>query len=325
MPDAPPVFNIVVTDQGFWHLRVFVCSLLHNSDARFRLVANACGRETLDLMEDYASAHPERVVEVVDLAATELLRHGVVLDAVRGSRHDGDLFCFVDPDIKAKGPFLATFSELLKAHSAVTSGQEVWTDENVVPATHLGLGLDGRHSFHPNGFVYGCPHFAMYRRADLDETCARWGVGLGSAGLDIPDETRARLETAGHLYRVYDTGKVVNILLQLDGKALRHVDSPELLHIGGMSHFLTPWCGGKGGEIETPGWAAYHGMEPRLITARFTAALLRSLIEGTPAPDLPSGLDPAMEERLLMVRREVVDLVERYRTCSTGPVGAASR
>jgi hypothetical protein len=325
MSDVESVFNIVVTGRVFWHLRFFVCSLVHNSGARFRLVANGCARETLTLMEDYATAHPGRVVEIMDVSPKDMVAHGVALDAVRRSRDDGDLFCFVDTDIKARAPFLHTYFELLRSHSAVTSGKQVWVDDHVVPDTHLGLGLDGRHFFHPNGFVYGCPHFAMYRRGHLDETCARWGVGIGSAGPDLSDEAVAQLASRGHLYKIYDTGKIVNILLQVDGRPLCHVDPDELIHIGGMSHFLSPPDAvAGGGEVETPSWAGFYGMEPRLAVTRFTAALLRALVEQKPLPDLPTGLDPAMERRLLFVRSEVIDLVERYRECAVRPVGARS-
>jgi hypothetical protein len=325
MSDVQPVFNIVVTGRVFWHLRFFVCSLVHNSDALFRFVANGCAADTLAQLDDYAMAHPGRIVEILDVSPETIVAHGVALDAVRRARDDGDLFCLVDPDIKARAPFLAPYLQLLSAHSAVTSGKQVWVDDHVVPETHLGLGLDGRHFFHPSGFVYGCPHFAMYRHDHLDETCARWGIGLGSAGPELSNEARARLASAGHLYQLYDTGKIANILLQLDGRTLRHVDPDELMHIGGMSHFLSPPdAGASGGEIETPSWAAYHGMEPRLAVTRFTAALLRSLVEATPQPDLPPGLDLTMEQRLLSVRDEIVDLVERYRACAARPVGAGS-
>jgi hypothetical protein len=139
----------------------------------------------------------------------------------------------------------------------------------------------------------------------------------------VPEATRARLAAGGHAYLAYDTAKIVNILLQLDGRTLQHVDPDVLIHIGGMSHFLSPPDpGAKGGEVETPSWAAYHGMEPRLAATRYTAALLRSLIERTPPPDLPPGIDPALEQRLLFVRDEIVDLVERYRACAARPVGA---
>lgn len=322
MSDARPVFNIVVTGHTFWHLRYFVCSLVHNSDARFRLVANQCEPDALAVLDDYATAHPDRVVEVMDVSPTEMVAHGVAMDSVRASRDDGELFCFVDPDIKATGPFLHHFSEVLRSHAAVTSGKEVWTDDNVVPEDHLGIGLGGRHFFHPDGFVYGTPHMAMYHRADLDDTCDRWGIGFGSAGPDLSAAATERLASAGHLYRVYDTGKVVNILLQLDGHTLRHIDPDELIHIGGMSHFLAPPAEASG-EVETPSWAAYKGMDARLVVARYTAALLRSLIEQRRGPVVPDGLEPAMEDRVLRVRHEVVDMVERYRGCATSRVGTA--
>jgi hypothetical protein len=325
MSDARPVFNIVVTGHTFWHLRFFVCSLVHNSAADFRLVANDCGPEALALLHDYAAAHSDQVVEVMDVSPTRMVAHGVAMDAVRASRDDGELFCFVDPDIKATGPFLSHFDEVLRSHPAVTSGKEVWSDDNVVPRDHLGIGLGGRHFFHPDGFVYGTPHMAMYRRADLDETCERWGIGFGSAGPDLSEGARRRLASAGHLYQVYDTGKVVNILLQLDGHSLRHIDPDVLIHIGGMSHFLAPATGEPSGEVEEPHWAKHTNVQPRLIVARYTAALLRSLIEQRPAPAFPDGLDPAMAARLDLVRREVIDLVERYRGCSTGLVGATGR
>jgi hypothetical protein len=78
----------------------------------------------------------------------------------------------------------------------------------------------------------------------------------------------------------------------------------------------------NGGEIETPSWAVYHGMAPLLAVTRYTSALLRGLVERTPRPELPPGLDPALEQALLFVRDEIVDLVERYRACMGRPVGA---
>ena len=66
-------------------------------------------------------------------------------------------------------------------------------------------------------------------------------------------------------------------------------------------------------------------MEPRLAVTRYTAALLRSLIEEAGRPNLPPGLDGALEQRLRFVTDEIVDLVERYRGCAASPAEAAPR
>ena len=150
----------------------------------------------------------------------------------------------------------------------------------------------------------------------LDETLDRWGVGLGSAGPGLSAATRARLAEAGREFHVYDTAKIANILFQLDGNSLCHFDHPELVHIGGLSHFLSPGePGAKGGEEATPRWGRVAGVKARLEVTRYTAALLRSSIEQRPIPPLPSGLDPPLQARLEGVRAEVTDLVDRYRWC----------
>jgi hypothetical protein len=156
----------------------------------------------------------------------------------------------------------------------------------------------------------------MYRRDALDDTLTRWGIGLGSAGPELSDAAKARMAEAGHRYRIYDTGKIANILLQLDGHGLSHFDHPDLIHIGGLSHFISPPDpGAKGGEVETPSWAKYGGMEVRLAVAKYTAAVLRSSIERQPLPPVPTGADPASQARFELVRSEMADLVERYRDC----------
>ena len=308
------IFNIVLTGDTFWHLRYFVCSLIEQSDAQFRSVTNGCTSEAISQIGQFARRHRDRVVEVLDVSPNVMVAHGVALDAIRRERDDGELFCFADPDIKARRPFLDDFRELLSQYDAVTSGKEVWTDDNVLPADHAGVGE--RHFYDSRGFVFGSPHFAMYRRDPLDETLDRWGVGLGSAGPELSAATRARLAEAGREFHVYDTAKIANILFQLDGNSLCHFDHPELVHIGGLSHFLSPGePGAKGGEEATPRWGRVAGVKARLEVTRYTAALLRSSIEQRPIPPLPSGLDPPLQARLEGVRAEVTDLVDRYRDC----------
>src|SRR5690606_13602930 len=110
-PESSLVFNIVWTGSVFPYLRWFTASLLHHGAARFRFVANGCPPDQIDLMEEFAAAHAERVVEGF-VSSMSMERPGDALDAVFAARDDGDHFCFLDPDILAEGPFLR---ELLAA------------------------------------------------------------------------------------------------------------------------------------------------------------------------------------------------------------------
>ena len=313
--DEQFVFNVVWTGTVFSDLRHFTDSLIDHSGARFRYVANGCPPDQVELMADAAGASGGRIVEALVVSTDDMLRHGDALDLVRTWRDDGDFFCLMDPDILATGPFLARFHERLAHNDVVTSGTEVWSADNLVPQGHLGVA--GEHFFDRDGYVFGSPHMAIYRAGPLAETTARWGVGFGSGGAGLSDKTRSQLATAEREFLMYDTGKIVNILLQEDGFRLEHFDHPALVHIGGMAHYLSPpaYIEGHGGEPE-PDWSEWKGMEARYAVARYTAGMLRALSAGRPAPPAPEGLDPDMEARLTLVRREISTLINRYGACS---------
>jgi hypothetical protein len=303
------VFNVVWTGSVFPYLRHLVASQVRHGGADFRFVANGCPPEQVRLMEELAAASDGRVVEVF-VSSASMDRHGAALDAVLATRDDGEFFCFVDPDILAAGAYLPEFIEALDAGcAAVTSGKGVWTDDVVVPEGHPGV--PGECFYSRDGYLFGSPHFAMYRRAPLQDTIARWGVGFASAGGDLTQEAKDALGAAGHRYWIYDTGKIVNILLQEGGHRLCHFEHPALLHIGGMSHYLAPPKGG--GERPADGEASDLGLPwppARLEVARYTAALLRALSHGDPPPAPPSGLDADLAGRLDRVRAAVTGLFE---------------
>lgn len=307
------VFNIVWIGSMFRYLQPFTASLIDQSDTRFRFVANGVPAEEFDLLSRFRAAHPDRVIEVIEVCPDGMQAHGVALDRLRDIRDDGSHFCLIDPDIKAKGPWVDDFIALLGSHDVVTSGTEVWSTDNMIPEGHPGVA--GEYYYDSNGFCFGSPHLALYRRSAIDETCARWGVGLGSAGPDLNSAATAKMASMGHdKYYIFDTGKILNALLQGDGSTLLHVDFPQLVHIGGLAHFLQPsWHVTDAEGEEIPEWGRHAHLADRLAVTRFTAATLRSLIDDHPVPDLPTGLDPTLIERQETVRDEVVEMVERYR------------
>jgi hypothetical protein len=309
--DDELVFNVVWTGTVFTYLRYFVASQIAQSGARFRFIANGCPPGQVELLERFAARHADRVVEVIDVSSDAMIAHGVALDRVRAQRDDGRFFCLIDPDIKANAPFLSPFADLLESGcAAVTSGKEVWSDDNLVPVGHVGVA--GEHFFDRKGFVFGSPHLALYDRAALDATAERWGVGLGSAGNDVSEAGMARLAEMGHEYIVYDTAKIVNALLQADGHRIAHEDLPQLIHIGGLAHYLSP----PGGYItldgeEVPDYVRW-GINDRYHVSKFAALTLRDLSEGRAIPPIPDGVDPAIVAKLKLVQHEMADLVATY-------------
>lgn len=306
------VFNVVWTGTDFTYLRLFIASQIAQSEARFRFVANGCTREQIESMERFAALHPQRVTEVLDVSTDTIVAHGVALDRVRACRGDGRFFSFVDPDIKANAPFLYELTALFdEGYAAVTSGREVWSDDNLVPVGNIGVA--GEHFFDRTGFLFGSPHLALYDRNVLDETADRWGVGLGSAGPELSDDACAQLARLGLDYRLYDTGKIMNALLQADGHRLAHRDVPQLVHIGGMSHYLSP----PGGYItlddgeQAPDFARW-GLNDRFHVTKFTARTLRELTEGRPVPAIPPDTDPAIARKLAVVQDEMAELFSTY-------------
>jgi hypothetical protein len=314
IPDDRFVFNLVWTGSVFPYLKFFVASLIDHSEARFRFVTNACPPDQIALMADFARARPERVIEVVNVSDDDMIAHGVCLDEIFDTRDDGDYFCFVDSDILATQTWVGEFAELLESHSAVTSGKEVWTDDNLVPVDHPGVA--GEHFFARDGFVFGSPHLALYHRAALADTRGRWGVGFRSAGPELDDKTKARLADFGHEYLIYDTSKILNALLQADGHTLVHRDLPQLMHIGGLSHFISPplLVEDENG-VAQPDWVRYENMRARWAVTRFTASVLQDLVDGRSASPVPDDIEPSMEARLAQVRETLIDLVTTYADC----------
>lgn len=311
-PEDDLIFNVVWTGTVFTYLHLFVASQMAHTSARYRFVVNGCPPDQVELMERFRSRHPDQVVEVLEVSA-EMIAHGVALDRVRAVRDDGDHFSLIDPDIKANGPWVADLTSLLNGDVvAVTSGKEVWTDDNLVPVDHPGVA--GEHFFDRSGFVFGSPHLGIYRQDALQETVDRWGVGFGFAGPDLSPAARDAMASMGHDYLVYDTSKIVNALIQHGGRArLVHRDIPQLVHIGGLAHYLSPpgYRVNDEGE-EEPDWTKYESMTVRHEITRYTARTLRALCDGDPAPDVPADLPEALEDRLRRVRMEIEELVALY-------------
>jgi hypothetical protein len=311
VPDHAFTLNVVWTGTTFSLLHPFVASQLAHSEARFRFVVNGCPADQVEAMERFALGHPDRVVDILTVSE-RMVGHGVALDRVRARTDDGDHFAMIDPDIKANAPFVGPLARHLVGPCAVaTSGTEVWSVDNLVPPGHPGVA--GEHFATRDGFTFGSPHFALYRREPLDATCERWSVGFGSAGNALAPEGTARLRQMGLDFWIYDTGKLVNCFLQADGFELVHEDFDHLVHVGGLAHFLAPtgWRTGEDGQ-RVPDWKDWPGDPRRYQVAEFAARVLQGHVAGGAAPGLPVDADQDTLAKLRFVAAEMADLVSRH-------------
>lgn len=322
LPDAgakqPPaerdvVFNVVWAGPSFEYLRWFVASQMLHCDARYRFIANDCPAEDVASMERFADANAERVQDVFVASEDVRLRHGDCLDMVLDRWNDGPLFALVDPDICATGSFVTSMLSLLEGADVATSGSEVWSDTNVLPEGQLGV--SGEFFYDRDGYTFGSPHLALYRRDAIDDTRERWGVGFSSASAEVlSDPARARLDELDRPFLIYDTGKLLNIFLQGDGHRLVHEEIDDIAHIGGLTHHLHPtgYTSDESGET-VPDWALWPGMADRFEVTRYTTAVLRSLVDGVDPPPAPAHVEGPMTEKLGYVRSLLTDMVEECR------------
>ena len=293
-------FNVVITPGTFRYLAWFARSLLAHSAIRLRLVANHCPPAELDAMRAFADSYEPRV-HVFDIDCAHIAPHGTVLDETFAAHDDGAWFCFVDSDVMATRPFMPRFLELLRRFDVVTSGSVSWSDDTVLPAGERRLA--GRHVVGTDGFVYGASYLAIYPRRAVEHGRDRWAVGFRAGSHEqLPDAAQRRLASLQRTFELYDTGKALNILLQGDGFALKHVENPSIAHIGGISQSISrPDAGGL--VLEGAGRA-------RLDFARWAAATLRSLVDGRALPPLP--LDDEMRARAEAVQRDLLALARDF-------------
>jgi len=303
--DARFVFNVVMTPGTFRYLRLFTRSLIVHSNVGIRIAANGCPADELQLMRAFASEQDGRV-DVFELSGPRMVPHGAALDELFAAHDDGDYFCFVDSDVKAKRPFMTTFLELLERVDVVTSGNVAWSDDSILPPETPDL--VGRHAVGHDGFVYGSSYLAIYGRSQIERIRESWDVTFRAYAFDaLAPSVQRRLAEMGREFRLYDTAKVFNILLQGDGFVLTHVDNPALVHVGGISQYLSdPGVLGRASDPPVPWFAASGTGRERWDFARWAAATLRSIVDGEPAPELPE--EPAQRRRATELQGELLDL-----------------
>jgi len=238
MENKPQIkFNIIFTPGIVMHLRLFIMSLLDHSSCLFRIIANGCSKEEEKLLKEFCEIDTR--LEYYKLPINRMVEHSQVITHLL-SAEKSEYFCFMDPDIVASGDFMAPFYPLLESHTGIFSGTAIWlnTEGQILPEKEKVMG--GRFNLTENGFCLGSTFFAIYHYEILNKYLQHSPITFDkyNSWERIPPECQSRLENVHLRMKRYDTGKVLNILMQLDGNKFIFKESPHLYHIGGLSSLL---------------------------------------------------------------------------------------
>lgn len=233
MHRATPVeFHIVFTPGTIDLLFGFLETILRWSDCRVCVVANGCSVREQNLLRKLCHERQRLRTVVIDEPA---LSHGDVLNRLQNACRD-PYFCFMDSDIFASAPFLPPLQAALHEHAAVFSCPPACctaNDQLLHPDDAMLYGVSRQTA---DGACMGVTFLAMYDNRKLAQCRQRYGIGFEQRRWsELAADQQVHLEQVGLRKHLYDTGKLLNLMLLRDGESLAWVDSPNLYHLGGVS------------------------------------------------------------------------------------------
>jgi hypothetical protein len=233
--DAEPLtFQVVFVPGAVRDLQVFTPSLAAwGRGCRFRLVSNGCTAAEDRLLEHVASLSP--CFEFARLPGRRAWEHGDALTYLQ-RQETGSRFAFLDSDIFATGDFLGDLFGRGGGVDALFSCPPLWSNDRLSTLPQGFQMASGVYRQTHDGICLGGSYFAIYDNRILTECLERYGIALRLyLWEDVPAALRERLADAGLQMTLYDTAKLANILLNLDGFSCRFLTTPHLHHVGGIS------------------------------------------------------------------------------------------
>ncbi len=233
MSDSQLTFNILFLPGTVRELSLFLLTLQDRTKhTRFNIWSNGCKREENDLLYHFAQRYDRCQFEVF---SETLLPHGEVLTELQRNE-TSHRFAFMDSDIFATGEFMSNLERRLEHATAVFSCPPIWScgELDRLPAGFEAL--SGIISLLNDGSCVGNSYLAIYDNDALSDLIRKTGLTFSKITWpEIPTPIQQVLRQNGMEKVLYDTGKLLNILLAIDGHRLEFAKSPNLVHIGGIS------------------------------------------------------------------------------------------
>ena len=325
-------FNIIFTPGTIKYLQLFVFSQLKWSNCSFRLVSNSCPPTEVHLLQTLCQM--ESRLEFLSPPSDTVMSHGQALSFLQ-TIEQSDYFCFMDSDILATGDFVSELAPHLDRYAGVFSATPMWCrpEEQTLPATYPRM--SGWFNRTETGMCLGGTYLAIYKNSVLTSVRQSTGIDFEQRKwANVPVQYQDWLAEAGLKKRVYDTGKLLNLLLLAQGERLVCVESAFLQHVGGFStsvaetsrpqrervlqRFQRLKHRGKRlitkGRIPADTWATSRRvMQLRSKVIRHFTWVLLALFKGRSLPRLPRLGDSEIEKRIELVTKEIVSTYEEFR------------
>lgn len=227
------IINIIYVKGTVELLKGFFFTLLKHSDCRFRLVSNGCLPEEELTLAALAESSPR--ITFYSFANQKVLEHHSCLNKLL-EMEETEYFAFFDSDILATGVFLKEMLEKMGDSDGFFSGFPIWHEDYEIVMPRKFKILGGRFLENHNGLILGFSYCAIYRTQSLKNFIEATGIGFERYTWDqIPEKYRSVLINLECRNRFYDTGKVLNILMQQQGYFFTYGRTSSIIHLGGIS------------------------------------------------------------------------------------------
>lgn len=305
-------FHIIYTPDTVKPLRILLYSLLKWSDCTFCLVANGCSpREASDL-ERFCASNPRLSYQA--LPTDQVMLHGEALDYLQAQNQD-EYFCFMDSDIYAVDWFLPPFLPKLAQTSGLFSG----ASPRLLPDNTTFM--VGYHTHTQREVCLGLTYFAIYRNQAVSDIRRRTGIGFAKYRWeDLPEPWQQQLDAMGVKCQIYDTAKVLNLLLHLHGYKLHLQPCVVLRHLAGVSRFYVvkqrSWWRKVRSAVGSwlRKWRGRQSLPPFTEATPYFSLLLLALTEHDAIPAQPVIDDPEMNDWVTCAKAELLAIHAEFST-----------
>lgn len=211
----------------------FLHSLIEATSLPLRLVSNGCGPYDESLLA--RTCNESDRLEFQSLNSAKTIEHGLALDHLLKLERS-ELFSFMDSDIFATGPVSMSDVEPLPGEVARTGCLPAWHSEDDVRMPESFQVAGGQYISSVSGHFLGCTYLASYRTRPLRELTESMGLSFRRyKRKDLSPEILVKLADLSFTKQIYDTAKVINLMLQQRGYKMSFRNVEGLVHVGGVS------------------------------------------------------------------------------------------